>query len=1534
PTSNLQRQAVGYGLLGALFVAVIGNLGEVKLILEGLWQVSGSQFRSTIPGLAGAVKALLGLSKVLLGNQALPFRIEWWYWNPTRVIPETINEFPFFTFLYADLHAHAVALPLTLLVLAMAVNVARERRELSNCANVLCTFSFDPGDFLGLLIFALALGALRPTNTWDYPTYLLIALGALAIREYRRRGQVDRAGLWAVTWRFGAIVVLSTLLFWPYQARYAAAYTSLELWKGSRTGLMDYLIVHGFFLFVLVTFLGVETWQWLNQEGGAWREWLRAWSPLAPYVGVPVALLALLLVLKHLWLFLFLLPLLGLTAFLFLREAPPEKRFVLGLILVGLALSLGVEVVVLKGDIGRMNTVFKFYLQIWVLWGVATAASLAWLVNEVRRWSFQPRRLWTGALIALFLCTALYPVFATRAKVRDRFDPRIGPTIDGRAYMRQATYHDQQPLTLYWDYEAINWLLDNVQGSPVILEANTVEYRWGSRVSIYTGLPSVVGWSWHQRQQRAVLPGGQVERRIEEVRTIYNTTDVNQALALLRKYHVAYIYVGELERAYYEPAGLAKFDAMVGRELDLAYQSEAVKIYRVKGEGGWGEMEGGRERFVHSPSSTLHSPRLDLMAKLPLSSDFSCLDDPPPQGKSLLLDVPVDQLPVVDDRGWNPLANVHPLLSIATWWAVVQVLGLAAWPLAFLVFRRFADRGYILAKTLGLLVVAYLVWVSASLRLLPNTVPTARLAFSLLLALSLLSFWRHRGEMAALWRQKRSLILIQEGLFSLAFLFFVGLRILNPDLWQPWFGGEKFMEFAFLNAILKSAHFPPYDPYFAGGYINYYYYGQFIVALLVKLTGIVPQVAFNLAVPTLFALTVGNSFSLGHNLGGGYVSGLAGALFVAVLGNLDGLVQVVGKIAPALLQGQAPPPFDYWHSTRIIPHTINEFPFFSFLFADLHPHMIGIPFTVFVLALLFNLVRKGRSGDQGMRALRGLRETLSVPSARALLVTRSAMNARNEQPGCRTEGGAGSPALRGQSPFGADESSSMSADETSSKSFALSARWLQPRALLRRNSNFLPYFDHTPLDTILLSLSLGAVAVINTWDFPTYLVLLFLALLLRRRASEGRRGWLILIVSFLLIAAASLLLYWPFYTHYQALKVGVGLVREQTGLPDFLTMWGFFLFAVVTYLAVELLRSREWRGLLRFWRLLRRHRDRASRVVRLYRALVRRPAKGERLAVSAALVVLLTTAGLALWSMYSTGLALAGQGVPALLVPLVAGAAFLLLRRNAAPEERFTALLIFMGLAILLGCEVVFLRDFLEGGEWYRMNTVFKFYIQAWVLLGLGTAATLPRLWSFWRNRAPAGLRALWVGLFLFLLLSCALYPLLGTPARVTERFPGERPPLGTLDGMAFMAVGSYTWPEENRIELKYDYQAIQWLLTHVKGTPVIAEASLPYYREGGMRVASFTGLPTLLGAHQSEQRYAWQVGPRAKAVQEFFDTSSIVRALALIEEHRISYIYVGQLEQAVYDPEGLAKFEQMREGGYLDLVYENERVKIYRVRG
>jgi uncharacterized membrane protein len=141
------------------------------------------------------------------------------------------------------------------------------------------------------------------------------------------------------------------------------------------------------------------------------------------------------------------------------------------------------------------------------------------------------------------------------------------------------------PYPLKWDYEAIQWLQDNVKGTPVVAEAgsgimNVPLYQWGSRISINTGLPTIIGWDWHQKQQRSVLPGPLIDQRIADVRTIYSTPDPNAALQLLHQYNVNYIYVGQLERLYYDPAGLQKF-TQPNPAWTLVYQNPQVQIYQV-----------------------------------------------------------------------------------------------------------------------------------------------------------------------------------------------------------------------------------------------------------------------------------------------------------------------------------------------------------------------------------------------------------------------------------------------------------------------------------------------------------------------------------------------------------------------------------------------------------------------------------------------------------------------------------------------------------------------------------------------------------------------------------------------------------------------------------------------------------------------------------------------------------------------------------------------------------------------------------------
>jgi uncharacterized membrane protein len=267
--------------------------------------------------------------------------------------------------------------------------------------------------------------------------------------------------------------------------------------------------------------------------------------------------------------------------------ADTSRRVVHTLIASALALTLVVEVVVLDGDIGRMNTVFKFYMQVWILLSIAGGAMLAWLWPLVTaEWGETRQKVWQTVMVALVLSAVLYPILATRAKWAIRENPeQARTTLNGLDFMRYVTYGDSgQNVSLNYDYEAIQWMHRNIPGSPVVAEAHSGNpYRSiGNRISMYTGLPSIVGWDWHQRQQRATTPGWLVASRVNDVSLLYNTEDIRQAQELLDKYNVGYVYVGNLETVYYSPAGLYKFDQMAADGLlEEVYRNRGTSIYRV-----------------------------------------------------------------------------------------------------------------------------------------------------------------------------------------------------------------------------------------------------------------------------------------------------------------------------------------------------------------------------------------------------------------------------------------------------------------------------------------------------------------------------------------------------------------------------------------------------------------------------------------------------------------------------------------------------------------------------------------------------------------------------------------------------------------------------------------------------------------------------------------------------------------------------------------------------------------------------------------
>src|SRR6266511_1276282 len=527
-------------------------------------------------------------------------------------------------------------------------------------------------------------------------------------------------------------------------------------------------------------------------------------------------------------------------------------------------------------------------------------------------------------------------------------------------------------------------------------------------------------------------------------------------------------------------------------------------------------------------------------------------------------------------------------VPVLAWFVILELIGLIALPLTFILFKPFADRGYSFSKAIGLLVVAWGAWMISSLRLAPFTWWSILAVIAFLALGSILFIGKQKWvELLSFIRTRWQIMALEEVLFWLFFGLLLLIRCGNPDLWHPGMGGEKPMDVAYLTAIVRTPYFPSYDPWFSGGYINYYYFGFVLIATLIHLTGIVPYIAYNLAVPTLFAMTAMGGFAVALNLAEGWwskpdsdaatdnwlgvgrtvlLAGVCGALFVAVIGNLgqaqllwdgvrnlsviktegapsaltmlaqfgDGLVQMLGGHK---LEFRTE--WWYWNATRVIPAAqgeagpINEMPFFTFLYADLHAHMLALPYTLLALALALNLVRSHDHTDATTRAW-----------------------------------------------------------------------WRDPSELLTLG---------------LLALTTGALWPMNTWDFPTYTALAAAALICREYARRGRvdmAGVWAVAWRIALIVVGGRLLFLPFHQAYASDYFGAELWKgSRTPLWAYLIIHGFFLFVLVSYLIGELMSGSGHNALVRSLRLILRRWRHLGRMQRLFARLAH-PTPGYRLAVS------------------------------------------------------------------------------------------------------------------------------------------------------------------------------------------------------------------------------------------------------------------------------------------------------------------------------
>jgi YYY domain-containing protein len=526
-----------------------------------------------------------------------------WYWASRSVLGELpgnsneINEFPYFTFLFGDLHAHMIAMPLTYLVLAwLLAEILAAGRVRRKTWIVIGATAFG----------GLSIGILQATNTWDWITYLVLGMVGVPFAIFLRRDPINRPNLLAWGAQVVGLYIVQVIAAMPFTAFFATSYSAVKPFLGNKTPLWAYFTIHGLFLFVLLALLLWQTRRVLKHlyvRDLIGRVWVvRGILAIAFIFGGATILLGFISVplspnlsTSLLGIFtapsplvLLLIPLLAwITILLLLPDQPREWQFIYLMLGLAFGLCLGVEFVVLDGDIGRQNTFFKFYVQVWMLLSVAAGVGAAWLLYSARRWKADLRLAWVGGFAILLSMAGLYPIFSTEAKNAMRMAPQAPNTLDGLAYMNDAIYYqgpDAVPLKA--DLAIITWLQDNVDGTPVIVEAHQYpsEYVLNSRINISTGLPTLLGWAFHQKQQRTLDPlPNLVSQRAANVFAFYNTPLPTVAWRMIEHYHIKYIVVGRLEQITYKPDGLAKFEFMVQLGLlERVYDQDGSKIYKVR----------------------------------------------------------------------------------------------------------------------------------------------------------------------------------------------------------------------------------------------------------------------------------------------------------------------------------------------------------------------------------------------------------------------------------------------------------------------------------------------------------------------------------------------------------------------------------------------------------------------------------------------------------------------------------------------------------------------------------------------------------------------------------------------------------------------------------------------------------------------------------------------------------------------------------------------------------------------------------------
>ncbi|MBN1892663.1 MAG: hypothetical protein JW780_07770 [Clostridiales bacterium] len=831
-------------------------------------------------------------------------------------------------------------------------------------------------------------------------------------------------------------------------------------------------------------------------------------------------------------------------------------------------------------------------------------------------------------------------------------------------------------------------------------------------------------------------------------------------------------------------------------------------------------------------------------------------------------------------------------VAFFVWWLTLLLFGLAAFPLTSWLFSGFKTRGYGFSKPLGILLSSFFLWTFSYLGILPYTRPF--IFFSLfLLAMVCWGIPRLRKEAAQNLSAPENVyeMIGTEAIFASVLLLLCFIKGVFPEI----NGEEKFMDFAFLNSLIRTDSLPAPDPWLAGQSINYYYYGQYIYSFVAKLNGISPGIAYVLSMCTSIALPFAMVYSLGKMIfegatkkglaapsymrhGAGLLSGLA----VCIMGNSHSFFydeeSIGNRILPLFEKlgakvGQTDS-FFYPNSTRYIGHnpdlkalsetnevirhgdyTIHEYPFYSYLIGDLHAHVVSMMIVLLIIAVLFVLVFRNTYADKE----------------------------RLQQNQTAAHGG--------------------------SNAFLVGIKQELKHLL-------------TP-EIILAAVLLSLCTMCNYWDFLIYFIFSSMALLVYHSLSSRRFmsfGGIVFVLQIALVLGTYLKLSSDplLHTLTQIVILAVCLTAASL-VPSALTRTGLgmsFMFSTALLLSLPFQ--------CRFEMI-----SNALGLVTLRTALYQFFIVWFVHVLFALVLIITVIAGGSLYVPKKL------KRKPGYISERDPGNFHNVISRFLGTRNRsdiFMCGTAIVGFIILLAPEIIYVRDIYQG-DYDRTNTMFKFAFAAFILLSLVIGYTLFRIF-YQRNRNGDRSGG-------YVVLSVVLAILLFVPGHYTRLSLDQRTgeismeAYKGLDGAAALRTRISPQLSPERGNMRAYAEAIDYLNENVEGIAVICEVYGLSYTDYNV-VSAYTGLPTIVGwrthewlwrfqgivdeegklVQNPEKPDLWQdiLNPRYLAVDTIYTSADETLVRKYLDEYEVEYIIVGELERSHYDTINEAVIQSMGE--------------------